>query len=178
MDSLLFHLNLCLDVICSREAFPDSRWIATSLTSSICPSSFPQLNCCHRTCISNQHSIVYFYIYLLVYWLYPSLRSRWAGSLPFSHVLYSQNSRIRQEVPAFKPVAQLQLSVYKDLERKLKECLFFPSVVYKTSDLDVLVRGNQGSSFGQYEILKDKIRPSSKKLKYSSSKLPLLVRSP
>lgn len=59
-----------------------------------------------------------------MYWLYPSLLSRQAGSLPFSHVLYSQKSRIRQEFPALKSVAPVQLSVYKDLERKSKKCHF------------------------------------------------------
>lgn len=54
MAHSLFHVNLCSDVICPREAFPDSSIvIATLLTTSSSLSSLSQLNCCHRTCIYN-----------------------------------------------------------------------------------------------------------------------------
>jgi len=121
----LFHSNLCSNATCSKEAFSDCLTLrATSPTSSISlpfPSSVVVTELISLTHI--QLNIITF-TYLRID-CSPHSKADDQSLCLFHTVLYFQKSQIRQEVPVLRPVVQLQVSLYKNLGKKSKDCLFF-----------------------------------------------------
>lgn len=109
----------------AQEAFSDSPTLrATSPTSPISlpfPSSVVVIELISLTHV--QLNIITF-TYSCVDCIPHSKEDEQSLCL-FHTVLYFQKRRIRQEVPVLRPVVRLQLSLYKDLGKKSKDCLFF-----------------------------------------------------
>ena len=124
--SFPYFIQISAQMSPAQEAFSDSPTLrANSPTSSISlpfPSSLVVIELISLTHV--QLNIITF-TYSCIDCIPHSEVDR-QGGLCLSHtVLCFQKRRIRQEVPVLRPVVRLQLSLYKDLGKKSKDCLFF-----------------------------------------------------
>lgn len=136
-----WHSNLCSHVTCSIEAFSDSSVLTVPHSHPPSLFLFPMVI---TELLSKTHIdlSIFMFTYLAIN-IIPHCKLGEQGFCLFRAVLFPEE----QKKATLRPVAQLQLSVYKVLERKSKECLFyflwwFEFARFRTRQLGNLVLAN------------------------------------